>query len=122
MIQSLQLIYLLNYILVALIITTALNIISIILNKKTKKNSIKLLSYETGCLSTTDNLNGIDIPFFLIGILFLVLDVEIVLLFPWVLGLEKLGIIGYYKFIFLLLILALGFLYEWINNALKWLK
>jgi len=82
MVQSLQLIYLLNYIIVALIITTALNVISIILNKKTKKNSAKLLNYETGCLSTADNLNGIDIPFFTIGILFLILDVEIVLLFP----------------------------------------
>jgi NADH:ubiquinone oxidoreductase subunit 3 (subunit A) len=82
MVQSLQFIFFFNYIIIAFVITILLNVISIILNKKTKKNNMKLLNYETGCLSTADNYSGIDIPFFVIGILFLVLDVEIVLLFP----------------------------------------
>lgn len=107
---------------VALLITIIIALISFILNKKTKTNNAKLLSYETGCLPSSDNATNFSIHFFIIGIIFLVLDIEIILLFPWVLGLKQLGIIGYYKVLFLWGILALGFIYEWANDSLQWVK
>ena len=46
------------------------------------------------------------------SIIFLILDIEIVLMFPWVLSLKILGLQAYYKSLFLFLVLALGFIFE----------
>jgi len=111
------------FILVAFIVTALIALIALLLNKSTKFNNSKLLSYETGCLPASDNSNNsIGIHFYIIGIIFLILDIEIILLFPWVLGLKGLGVIGFYKVLILWGILALGFIYEWANNSLKWIK
>ena len=122
MIQKLQLLNLIIYIIIAFIISIILLLISIILNKKTKKFNNKLISYETGCLPTSDNQIKLNIHFYIIAIIFLILDIEIVLMFPWVLSLKLFGIKVYYKILFLFLILALGFIFEWVNNSLNWIK
>ena len=60
--------------------------------------------------------------FYIIAIIFLILDIEIILMFPWVLSLKIIGLKAYYKTLFLFLILALGFIFEWFNNSLNWVK
>ena len=120
--QKIYYINILIFIISALLITTLIGLIAMFLNKNTKLNNSKLLSYETGCLPTSDNVNNFSIHFYIIGIIFLILDIEIILLFPWVLGLKQLGILGFYKILMLWGILALGFIYEWANDSLKWIK
>jgi NADH-quinone oxidoreductase subunit N len=61
-----------------------------------------------------------DVHFYLVGILFLVFDVEIALLFPWVLGVQSLGWPGFYSMVGFILVLAVGFIYEWRRGALIW--
>lgn len=122
MLQKIQFYNLIIYVSVAFLITLLLGVISMLINKKTKKNSSKLLSYETGCLPANDTANNMNIHFYIIGIIFLILDIEIVLLFPWVLSLKFLGIAGFYKVLSIFLILGLGFSYEWVNGSLKWIK
>lgn len=122
MFQKIQYFNIIIYVIVAFIVTIILGLLSFILNKKTKFNDSKLLSYETGCLPTSDNIENLSIHFYIIGIIFLILDIEIVILFPWVIGLKSLGVLGFYKVMFLWGILALGFIYEWANNSLQWVK
>ena len=122
MFQKSQYIIILIYILISAIVTSILCIASYLLNKKANIDNAKLLTYETGCLPVSDNTGGLNIHFYIIGIIFLVLDIEIILLFPWVLGLKQLGILGFYKVIILFSILGIGFIYEWVNNSLKWTK
>ena len=122
MIQKLQILNLLFYIIIAFIISFVLITVSLILNKKTKKFNNKLISYETGCLPTSDNQIQLNINFYIIAIIFLILDIEIILMFPWVLSLKIIGLKAYYKTLFLFLILALGFIFEWFNNSLNWVK
>jgi NADH:ubiquinone oxidoreductase subunit 3 (subunit A) len=80
--QSNQYFNILIYTIVAFLIVVILCILSILLNKHTKFNKSKLINYETGCLPTADNISNINIHFFIIGIIFLILDIEIILLFP----------------------------------------
>jgi NADH-quinone oxidoreductase subunit N len=61
-----------------------------------------------------------DVHFYLVGILFLIFDVEIALLFPWVLSLRVSGWFGYYLMMAFITLLAVGFLYEWKRGALIW--
>jgi NADH-quinone oxidoreductase subunit A len=55
-----------------------------------------------------------------VGILFLIFDVEIALLFPWVIGLKLVGLHGFYTMMIFLIILTIGFFYEWHKGALVW--
>jgi len=80
----------------------------------------KLSSYECGFDPFGDARNPFNIHFYLVGILFIIFDLEITFLFPWAFSLKFLGIFGYWSMIFFLLVLTLGFIYEWIKGALNW--
>jgi len=80
----------------------------------------KLSSYECGFDPFGDARNPFNIHFYLVGILFIIFDLEITFLFPWAFSLKFLGFFGYWSMIFFLLILTLGFIYEWIRGALNW--
>ena len=61
-----------------------------------------------------------DLQYFLIGILYLIFDVELVLILPWILGFSVISWRGlFYMFLFLLLFI-LGLIYEWKKNVLHW--
>ena len=120
--QQVQYYNIIIYSTIALVVTLIIALLALVLSNKTKLNKSKLLSYETGCLPTSDTVDNFSIHFYIIGIIFLVLDIEIILLFPWVLGIKHLGFFGFYKVLSLWFILALGFVYEWANNSLVWVK
>jgi NADH-quinone oxidoreductase subunit A len=76
--------------------------------------------YECGFNPFGDARLKFEVRFFLVGILFLVFDVEIAFLFPWVLVALDLSSIGVISLFFFLFILFLGFFYEWLTGALEW--
>lgn len=80
----------------------------------------KLSSYECGFDPFGDARNPFNIHFYLVGILFIIFDLEITYLFPWAVSLDSLGIWGYLSMVFFLLVLGLGFIYEWLKGALNW--
>lgn len=61
-----------------------------------------------------------DVHFYLVGLLFLIFDVEIALLFPWVMGLSIGTWYSFYVVIGFITLLGVGFLYEWHRGALIW--
>lgn len=80
----------------------------------------KLSSYECGFAPFSDSRTKFEVKFYLVGILFIIFDLEITFLFPWLLIIDNMSIyngLGMLIFIFLLLI---GFIYELINGALDW--
>lgn len=80
----------------------------------------KLSSYECGFDPFGDARNPFNIHFYLVGILFIIFDLEITYLFPWAVSLDLLGVWGYISMVFFLLVLGLGFIYEWLKGALNW--
>jgi NADH-quinone oxidoreductase subunit A len=50
----------------------------------------------------------------------MIFDLEIVFLFPWIIVLNNLNFLGYFAMILFLLILLIGFVYEWFKGALDW--
>lgn len=85
------------------------------------QDSEKRSEYECG-FEPFDNATRLpfDVHFYLVGILFLIFDVEVALFFPWVLSLRTAGWFGFYLMIAFVIILAIGFLYEWKRGALIW--
>jgi len=61
-----------------------------------------------------------DLQYFLIGLLYLVFDVELVLIIPWLLCLSTLSMIGFLIMFFFLALFVVGLIYEWKKNVLHW--
>jgi NADH:ubiquinone oxidoreductase subunit 3 (subunit A) len=83
-------------------------------------DSEKLSSYECGFEPFEDARVKFDIHFYIIAILFIIFDIEILFLFPWVLHISVIGFGGYIAIVLFLLLITAGFYYEWMKKALDW--
>ena len=83
-------------------------------------DSEKLSSYECGFEPFADSRDRFDVRFYLVAILFVIFDLEIAFLFPWAVSLKGIGIFGFLSMMVFLLILTIGFVYEWRKGALQW--
>lgn len=91
------------------------------LSLSTIKDSEKLSQYECGFEPFDEaTRHPFDVHFYVVGILFLIFDVEIALLFPWILGLKSSSWFGFFTMVIFLSILTVGFFYEWHRGALVW--
>lgn len=61
-----------------------------------------------------------DLQYFLIGLLYLVFDVELVLIIPWLFSFSILTLTGYLTMFFFLILFVVGLIYEWKKNVLHW--
>ena len=84
------------------------------------ESTSKLSSYECGFDPFEDARNIFDVHFYLVAILFLVLDLEVMFLFPWAVSLNTIGLKGFIGMVIFLFILTVGFFYEWRLGALEW--
>lgn len=85
------------------------------------KDAEKLSQYECGFEPFDEaTRQPFDVHFYIIGILFLIFDIEIALLFPWILSVHYLGIIGFFMVMLFIFLLIVGFFYEWHRGALVW--
>jgi NADH-quinone oxidoreductase subunit A len=80
----------------------------------------KMSAYECGFNPFSDARHKFDVRFYLVGILFIIFDLEVMFLFPWALTFNKILKFGYFTMLMFLLILTIGFIYEWRKGALDW--
>ena len=85
-----------------------------------KPDPEKLSAYECGFEAFGDSRMEFDVRFYLVAILFIIFDLEIAFLFPWAISLGNLGPLGFWSMMIFLLILTIGFIYEWKKGALDW--
>jgi NADH-quinone oxidoreductase subunit A len=80
----------------------------------------KLSPYECGFEAFEDSRMKFDVRYYLVAILFIIFDLEIAFLFPWAVSLDAVGAFGLVSMAVFLLILVIGFVYEWKKGALEW--
>src|SRR5512143_418400 len=80
----------------------------------------KLSPYECGFEAVEDARMKFDVRYYLVAILFILFDLEIAFLFPWAVVLPRIGLFGFGAMMIFLLILVVGFVYEWKKGALEW--
>ena len=87
-----------------------------------KKNPTpeKLAPFECGQDPIALPMGRLAIKFYLIAILFILFDVELVFLYPWAVIYRELGTLGLVEMGVFLGILMVGYVYAWDNGALKW--
>lgn len=112
---------LLIFFFVSFILVNLLLLISFILSSA-KPDAEKVSPYECGFEPFSDSRMTFDVHFYIVAILFMIFDLEIAYLFPWAVNLGNLGFTGFFNMLFFLVILTLGFVYEWVRGALDWSK
>lgn len=80
---------------------------------------LKLTIYECGP-EVSKQPNKISAQFYLLALLFILFDVEIIFMFPWAIDFKLLGWFGFIEMILFILLLAIGFIYAWKKGALDW--
>jgi len=85
-------------------------------------NEEKRSTYECGERPIGDSWANIDVHYYLIGLLFVVFDVEAVFLLPWALVIGKFGLFAVVEGGVFLAILGAGLAYAWRKGALEWVK
>ena len=100
-------------------ITALMIVLSSTLGKK-NATPAKLAPFECGKDPFSLPVGRFAIKFYLIGILFILFDVELVFLYPWAVVYRSLGLSGLVEVGIFLGILMVGFVYAWDNDALKW--
>ncbi len=87
-----------------------------------RKTRDKLTTYECG-----ENVEGsswiqFNIRFYVIALIFIIFDVEVVFLFPWAVVYKELGLFVFIEMTIFIAILAIGLAYVWRKGDLEWVK
>lgn len=81
----------------------------------------KFLPYESGIQTSTNLLKErFQLRHYLIGLIFLVFDVEVVFLYPWAAVAKSIGPFAFYEMLFFVVALLIGFAYVWRKGGLEW--
>ena len=107
------------FLIIALILSVGFIVINFLFSPK-KPDPEKLSTYECGFEPFSDSRMEFDVRFYLVAILFIIFDLEIAFLFPWAISLGKIGFLGFISMMIFLVILTVGFIYEWKKGALDW--
>lgn len=109
----------LMFIIMALMLGAVLITLGYILSPK-KPSPEKLAPYECGFPPSSTARIKFDVRYYLVAILFIIFDLEIVFLFPWAVVSKEVGLPALLAVLVFLGLLTVGFIYEWSKGALEW--
>jgi NADH:ubiquinone oxidoreductase subunit 3 (subunit A) len=82
----------------------------------------KVSVYESGFSPSGDSRQKFSVQFYLVAILFIIFDLEVILLFPFAVTLYQNSIYGFWIIVLFIIILTIGYLYEYSKGALKFTR
>jgi NADH-quinone oxidoreductase subunit A len=85
-----------------------------------RKSAVKLDTFECGIEPQGNSRLPFNVKYFLVAILFVLFDVEVIFMYPWAVNFIKLGMFGFIEMIIFIFLLMLGFLYIIKKGALNW--
>lgn len=110
------------YLYLGLVIVVALAVLgSTALFPSVRTGPVKFLPYESGIQTQTELLQErFPLRHYLVGLIFLVFDIEVIFLYPWAVVSQSIGPFAFYEMIFFLVTLLLGLAYVWRKRGLQW--
>ena len=85
-----------------------------------KKTKVKMEPFECGVEPFTLPRGRFGVKFYLVAMLFIIFDVELVFLFPWAVVFRSLGLLGLFEMVVFLSVVVVGLVYAWRKGALEW--
>jgi NADH-quinone oxidoreductase subunit A len=83
-------------------------------------SSEKLSAYECGSEPISDARMPFPVRYYIIAMLFVIFDVELVFLYPWAVAFDKIGLFGLIEMIIFIALFVAGYAYAWRKGALEW--
>ena len=80
----------------------------------------KAMPYESGMNPIGPGTRQMPVRFYIMAVLFILFDVEVIFLFPWAVVFKKLGVFGLIEVSVFIILLLVGFVYVWKKGALEW--
>lgn len=107
--------------LVAAILLPLVTLFAARLVRPSSPNPVKLAAYECGIPAASSSRGRYTVRFYIIAILFVIFDVETVLLFPWAVRYQQLGWFGVAEVAVFLAFLFVGYIWAYKKGALEWI-
>jgi NADH-quinone oxidoreductase subunit A len=105
--------------LLAMALAAGLLTVSFLLGKRVH-NRVKDMPYESGIVPTGDARQRFSVKFYLVGMLFILFDIEAIFLYPWVVVYRDLKMFGFLEMLVFVVLILSGFFYIWKKGALDW--
>jgi NADH-quinone oxidoreductase subunit A len=80
----------------------------------------KSLPYESGMTPFGPGTRRMPVRFYLVAVLFILFDIEVIFFLPWAIVFRKLGLFGLVEMLIFVGVLVVGFVYAWEKGALEW--
>ena len=116
--------YIALFLLVAILFASFLILLPLILGLlhivPKKPNPVKASAFECGMETIGRTWVQFNFRYYFYALLLITLDVMAVFLFPWAVGLKKLGVFGFTAALIFILIISVGYIYAWRKKALEW--
>lgn len=93
--------------------------VSVFIGRRTSEGA-KAEPYESGIKPLGDTKERFPVKFYMIALLFILFDIEVVFLYPWAVIYQKLGMFGFIEILVFIVILLVGYFYILAKGALKW--
>ena len=107
------------FILFAILLAVLIIVLSYLLVVQSPETE-KLSTYECGFEPYEDSRNTFNVKFYIVAILFILFDIEIIFMLPWCISLSQLNLVEFWTMIEFLIELSVGFLYVWCAGSLEW--
>src|SRR5574338_571725 len=85
-----------------------------------KKSAAKSMPYESGMNPYGEGTRRVPVRFYLIAVLFILFDIEVVFFLPWAVVFRQLGLFALAEMAVFIVILLVGYFYAWKKGALEW--
>jgi len=106
-------------ILIAMAVAAGMIGISYILGHKVR-NRVKDMPYECGIVPTGSARERFSVKFYLVGMLFILFDIEAIFLYPWAVVYRELKMFAFFEMLVFIALVLAGFFYIWKKGALDW--
>ena len=104
---------------IAMAVATLMLGLSYLLGKKVR-DRVKDMPYESGIVPTGDARQRFSVKFYLVGMLFILFDIEAIFLYPWVVVFRELKMVAFVEMLIFVILILSGFFYIWKKGALDW--
>lgn len=105
--------------LIAMGLAAGLLTVSYLLGNRVR-NAVKDMPYESGIVPTGDARQRFSVKFYLVGMLFILFDIEAIFLYPWVVVYRELKMVAFVEMLVFVVLILSGFFYIWKKGALDW--
>ena len=104
------------------VVFVGIGLVSAMLVRPSHPNPIKQSTYECGEIPVGEPWARFNVRFYIVALVFLLFDVEVLFLFPWAVVFKGMGWFAFIEMLVFVIILVAGLAYVWVKGDLDWDK